>query len=208
MTGYKSGNPRPLPSCERLHELFYTDADGVLRWRVNHSSRARAGSIAGYVRKNGYRAVCIDGHVYYAHRIAWKTSTGEEPPVYIDHIDGDKLNNRIHNLRETTQSQNGINVHKNRRNNTSKLHGVSRRKRRGKWRARLKVNYCGFYLGSFDDLIVAALVYDRATLAVFGDYATTNAKINPDMIGDRRLTDAQAAAVDHRLTKHGLLKET
>ena len=204
---YKTSTPRPLPPLECLHERLRIDADGALRNRISRGA-ARAGSIAGTTRKDGYCRINIDGRLYYAHRIVWKMHYGEEPPKYIDHVDGDPSNNRPDNLREATQSQNQVNAKKNMRSNTSGLRGVYWDDQRDKWHAGIMVDYCRFHLGRFDDPIVAAMVFDRAALAIaeWRGYATTNEALGAIPL-DRRLTDAQAAAVDCRLLKHGLLKE-
>ena len=105
---YKTGNPRPLPSCERLHELLRPDANGTLRWRVDRGG-VRAGSIAGTIRPDGYCQIMIDSHRYLAHRISWKMHHGSEPSEYVNHEDGDLSNNRPDNLREATKWQNNVN---------------------------------------------------------------------------------------------------
>jgi len=203
--GYSTNNPRPLPPAERLHELLWIDAYGTLRWRVNKGT-GRAGSTAGSIKSDGYRSIKINRRIYYAHRIIYKMHYGKEPPAYLDHIDGDGLNNRPDNLREATQSQNLVNVKQNQRNNTSDFYGVCWNKQRSKWQAQISMHGHLFYLGLFDDPIVAALSYDRAALAIVtrAEFATTNADLGLIPTG-RSLTPDQAAAVDTRLRKHGLI---
>ena len=97
--------PLPLPSVERLVELFYYDfADCRLHWRVSRTG-CRAGSVAGYQRKDGRNLTMVDGKLYYTHRLIYKFATGEEPNI-INHIDGNKNNNAIENLESNTQKHN------------------------------------------------------------------------------------------------------
>lgn len=108
-----------------------------------------------------------------AHRAAWAIHYGEIPQQHIDHIDGNKLNNRIENLRICTHNQNqhnqGIRV-----TNKSGYKGVSFMKSLGKWQAQIccnsKVKHLGFFMGKED----AAHAYDRAALEIHGEFAWTN----------------------------------
>ena len=88
--------------------LDYDPETGVLTWKVNHR-RVRAGSIAGWLDSSGYRYVGVEGSKFKAHRIAWFLYHGEQPPEMIDHINRDRADNRIANLRSVTRSQNMLN---------------------------------------------------------------------------------------------------
>lgn len=118
---------KPLPSLERLNELFtYDSVTGDLRWKAVPASfkRAKVGDVAGTVGpSHGYRVVGIERAYYYAHRIIWKIVTGEDPVDQVDHIDGDRLNNRFANFRESTNGQNRWNT-KIAKNNRSGVKGV------------------------------------------------------------------------------------
>jgi hypothetical protein len=132
----------------RLHELMHYDpATGVFTRRVTTGGRARAGSIAGSTRSDGYRAIKINGRLYKAHRLAWLYATGEWPNVGLDHRDGDPANNRFANLRPASQSQNTQNK-KNQSNNSSRFKGVFLD--RGLWRANITVGSKPKFLGYFD----------------------------------------------------------
>ncbi len=87
--------------------LIYEPDTGLLIWRVTLCSTAIAGNVAGTRSKKGYIQVQINKKRYYAHNIAWIMSEGEIPSGYeIDHIDLDKSNNKLENLRLSTKSQN------------------------------------------------------------------------------------------------------
>ena len=86
--------PRPLPALEVLQEHFdYEPETGLLR--------GKSGKVLGSKRKDGYIKVDLKGRQLFAHRVAWKLMTFEEPPEVIDHIDRDRSNNRWENLRSS-----------------------------------------------------------------------------------------------------------
>jgi hypothetical protein len=94
----------------RLKELLDYDPDtGVFLWKNRASSNADKGSIAGYLN-HGYRYIGIGNKRYAAHRLAWMYVTGEFPKLQIDHIDGNKDNNSISNIRDCSQSDNAKNM--------------------------------------------------------------------------------------------------
>jgi hypothetical protein len=155
-----------LPSQARLQELFtYEPLTGVLRWRKTNSSRAVAGSAAGHLSRIGYFQVRVDKKLFYAHRLVWMLVYGEDPgPKGIDHVDRDKSNNRLVNLRLANQSQNGMNRDHPIR---SLPLGVSTNKAR--FRARLG----GAHLGTFDTPEEAHAAYCAAAADFHGEFART-----------------------------------
>ncbi|MCK9994454.1 MAG: hypothetical protein Dbin4_02974, partial [Alphaproteobacteria bacterium] len=91
----------------RLKELLHYDPDtGVFTRRVQTSSNARVGDVAGCLHPEGYRHIQIDGKRYAAHRLAWLYMTGEWPTNQLDHLNGVRDDNRWGNLREATHGQN------------------------------------------------------------------------------------------------------
>ena len=107
---------KPLPSQERLHELFYC-VDGVFYRRISQPGRkGRIGDIPGSIGTDGYRVQCVDGSQYKTHRLMWMYYYGSNPPDVIDHIDRNPSNNNIFNLRESDPFHNSCNrtdVHDN-----------------------------------------------------------------------------------------------
>jgi hypothetical protein len=91
-------------------------------------------------------------------------------PDYIDHINGDSLDNRIENLREATQSLNGANS-KLAKSNTSGFKGVTWRKDTKKWMAQITKNKKHYNLGSFENIEAAATAYRIAAEKLFGEFA-------------------------------------
>jgi hypothetical protein len=110
-----------------------------------------AGKIAGGTNSShGYRDVKIEGKLYLAHRIIYLHCHGYLPAV-IDHIDNDKLNNRVENLRPATKAENGYNS-KLSKVNTSGIKGVSWHKATQKWQVVMKANGKQIWLGCYSDI--------------------------------------------------------
>lgn len=135
--------------------LAYDQASGVLTWRVARG-RCAAGSIAGYDTGRGYVGVRVLGRCDYVHRVAFLLMTGRSPK-FVDHISGDRADNRWVNLREVDRSGNGKNM-KRPDSNRSGVVGVFWNSCRGKWTARIKSRQITTHLGHFDsfDLAVRA----------------------------------------------------
>lgn len=108
----------PLPiNIERLREVLdYDPKTGLFHWKVKLSIRIQIGDQAGCeaITAGGraYVKIRFDDALYCAHRLAWAHYYGEQPPLRIDHEDGDGLHNWIDNLRKATQSQNAANMRK------------------------------------------------------------------------------------------------
>jgi hypothetical protein len=176
--------PFPVPcggsdglTAERLRELLdYDPATGEFRNRVQRGGRGRAGDVAGCVNDRGYQRIGVDGQRHRAHRLAWLYDQGTWPAGMLDHIDGDRVNNRIGNLRIATRAQNAAN-RRPRAGGTSQFKGVSWDKDRGEWRARIKVDGRWRHLGRFTNPEDAARAYDLAAVEAFGAFALTNAAL-------------------------------
>jgi hypothetical protein len=146
-------------TAARVRELLDYDPDtGVMRWRVPRG-RAPAGAIAGFNEK-GYRGIRVDSVQTYIHRLVFLHVHGYEPKI-VDHLNGDRSDNRLANLRDVTQS---INL-RNRRvssANKSGITGVFWCTDKGRWAARIKVNRRTTHLGYFTDIQDAAAARKRA----------------------------------------------
>lgn len=106
---------------EQIHEAF-NYKDGNLYWKIKRQ-RIKAGNVAGYVAQNGYMVIMLNGKKHYAHRLIWLYHHGYMPTI-IDHIDGNRSNNNIKNLRIATASQNQHNRVINKNNKTG-IKGLS-----------------------------------------------------------------------------------
>jgi hypothetical protein len=111
---------------------------GSLFWKVKLSPKTIIGDKAGYIDVHGYEKIVINKRKYASHRLIFLYKHGYLPK-FIDHKDGDILNNKIENLRECTLNQNQWNM-KLKPSNTSGTKGVSWDKSRNKWIAAIKVN--------------------------------------------------------------------
>jgi hypothetical protein len=117
----------------------------------------------------GYRQGSINGKNYVAHRIVWVMHYGSEPPDQIDHINHNRSDNRVENLREATNAINGKNQKANKRN-TSGVCGVSWSARDRLWYAYINVDGRRVNLGTFASKDAAAAVRREAEI-VYGFHA-------------------------------------
>lgn len=121
-------------------------------------------------RKDGYLQGKIARVSYLSHRVAWAIDRGAWPDSDIDHINGDRSDNRIVNLREATDTENGRNRGKN-KNNRSGYKGVSKFKNEKRWGARICENGNKHYLGSFHTPEAAYAAYCEAAKRLHGEFA-------------------------------------
>jgi len=122
---------------------------------------------------NGYLIGEICGERHRAHRVVWAMRNGKWPDGDIDHIDGNRSNNAILNLRECTRSENLCNK-RAQINNSTGFKGVRFDKRRGVYSASIGKNGLCSYLGTFQTAAEAARAYDEAALSIHGDFAKLN----------------------------------
>ena len=112
-------------TAARLRDvLHYEAATGIFTWVRPTGRRAKTGDIAGSAEGRGYWAIRIDSVRYKAHRLAWLYQNGEWPRGDIDHINGDRRDNRIANLREASRSTNIQNLRSAKSHNRAGLLGV------------------------------------------------------------------------------------
>jgi hypothetical protein len=136
--------------------LQYDAGTGVFTWRAARGCK-RAGSIAGSIRNDGYRCIRLFGNWRYAHRLAWLWVTGAWPEIEIDHIDGDRSNNKFANLRDVSRLVNGQNLRRAKSCSQSGVLGVYRRG--NKHVAQICVAGVGRNLGTFATAEAAHAAY-------------------------------------------------
>ena len=158
-TGKLYHNHRPL-------EFFKTE-HAFKSW----NSRC-AGKEAGTLAKSGYVQINLSGKFSYAHRVAWALFYGNNP-TEIDHINGDRSDNRINNLRECTRQQNNANKHFS--SGLVNFKGVYYNKSSKKFMSRIKINRKTIYLGYFDTPEEAHAAYCTAADKYFGEFANYGA---------------------------------
>ena len=138
-----------------IESLHYDATTGDFFWLNAPSRRLHAGSKAGYVDSRGYVVIKLAGKYRYAHRLAWLVVNGVEPECQIDHIDRDKSNNRICNLRLATASQNGQNKPIF-NNNKVGVPNICWLPRKDMWQVYVRVNSKSTYVGCYKTLLDAA----------------------------------------------------
>lgn len=142
--------------------LKYDPITGVLTWKVDRGKRTKAGDEAGFVcSKSSYMLLKTCGVQTGAHRIAWLLATGDWPVGEIDHINGDKSDNRLCNLRDVDKMTNGANRHKANKNGASGMLGVHKHKS-GRWQSEVRRGGIRKYIGLFDSV-------DQARAAFLGE---------------------------------------
>ncbi|MBR7902754.1 HNH endonuclease [Burkholderia cenocepacia] len=154
---------------DRLHGLLTYDAEtGEFLWRSSGKGR-RPDLRAGTMRK-GYLTITIDWQRYAAHRLAWMMVHGQIPDgMQIDHINRNRLDNRICNLRLASPLGNMWNSPV-KRNSRTGVKGVSMA--RGKFRALIRADGKRRCLGYFDSIEEASRAYQQAAERVHGAFAS------------------------------------
>lgn len=130
-------------------QVVYNKNTGIFTRKVK-TSKANIGDKITRTTNRGYIQFSVLGKLYLGHRLAWLYEYGHFPEKHLDHINHDKTDNRIYNLREVTNQDN----HKNRTkqsNNTSGINGVYYRKDRNKWTSMITINGKIKCLGYFKD---------------------------------------------------------
>lgn len=154
---------------ERLHHLFTYDNGSLVR-RVSVKGR-NAGTTIGTVNEKGYVVAAVDGKLYRLHHLVWMYHHGYFEDE-LDHINRDRGDNRIENLRPCTHSQNLGNARAKR----GQYKGVSFCKATQRWRAQLNG-----HIGRFDTPEEAALAYNEAAKKHYGEFAHLN-EVTPEWL--------------------------
>jgi len=154
-------------TAEWLREnMVYVPETGTFMWKVRGPGRT-VGKVLGHVTSLGYVQIKVQNVIYYAHRLAWFYVNGEWPAHQLDHIDGDKRNNAIANLRDCTAAQNSA-----RRKVSAKIapsrgvfpHGTG-------FVARIHHGGKRHYLGYFSKLDDAKAAYAAKAKEIHGEFA-------------------------------------
>lgn len=145
---------------ELVTVLTYNSDTGEFFWKENRGPKTRIGGLAGSIENTGYISIRIGRTSYLAHRLAWFYCFQEWPTKNIDHIDRNKQNNSIDNLRELDQVWNSRNRAKN-SNNSSGYTGVYYSTEKKKWVAEIIVNKIKHRLGYFDTAELAGTAYKQ-----------------------------------------------
>lgn len=153
----------------RVRELFDYRDDGQLLWKIRLGGKGVIGSAAGSKTKHGYIHIRLSGKTYKAHRLVFLWHHGHIPD-WLDHVNMDRSDNRIENLRETDGSTNQAN-RRVRPDNESGLKGVNFMPRQNKWQARITSDRKQIYLGLFATKEEAHAAYMDAARNLFGAFA-------------------------------------
>jgi len=154
---------------EVLSVIEYNSVTGSFfwKWRVGDRKKFQtwntrfAGKPCASISKDGYLRIRIGEKTYPAHRLAWLIYYRESPDAIIDHINRDRFDNRIVNLRLVTHSENMQN-RKLQINNKSGFRGVSWDSKYGKWRARINSQGKCINLGYHDTAEKASKAFELA----------------------------------------------
>jgi len=152
-----------------LSRLNYDPDTGIFTWKN--------GRRAGTAMNRGYRRIAFNRKLYLEHRLAWFLTHGKWPIYSIDHINCDRTDNRINNLREATRAEQGYNKPSS---NPTGFKGV--RRHGNKFRADIKLAK-KTYLGLFDTPEEAHAAYCEAATRHFGPFANFLSEITVPSIG-------------------------
>jgi hypothetical protein len=156
---------------QELKELLHYDPNtGVFTRRTSLSNNTKVGGVVGTAATKGYSVCVIKHHRYMLHNLAWLFVYGQFPTPSkesINHINGNRSDNRIANLRLFTHAQRTANARK-RANTTSKLKGVTVRK--GRFIAQIGIKGRIMYLGSYGTEEEAHAAYMAAAKEEFGAF--------------------------------------
>ena len=148
--------------------LDYDPATGIFTRKVRTSNSVKVGDIAGSIDSGGYLRLRLQSRLYHAHRLAWLYVYNSWPEDQLDHINRNRSDNRISNLREVTNKQNHQNKSKP-SNNTSGHPGVVWHKQHSKWRAKI-THYKDIHLGYFASLEEAVAARKAGELKYWGHH--------------------------------------
>lgn len=153
---------------QEIVKALFDYVDVGLYWKHSRGSNAKAGNRAGRLLRTGYRSVHVSGRRYQEHRLVYLWHHGFMPKQ-VDHINRDKSDNRIENLRAADHSNNQMNT--DTRGSQSGLRGVRFVPKTGRWAARIYRNGKEIRIGTFATPEEASAAYKEAAKNMFGDFA-------------------------------------
>ena len=165
---------KEMPSLDYLNSILEFK-NGILYNKITRNSRSLKGNLAGAISSN-YRTITINNKPFLVHRIAYYMVHGNCPD-YIDHINNDKLDNRVENLRSVTSTQNQCN-HLLKKTNKSGVKGLSWAKTQNKWFACIRYKGKNRNLGYFEDKEMCKEFIQLARELLHGSYANHGYKEN------------------------------
>lgn len=170
MKSAEKKKPEQMLDVKEISNLLSYDREtGDFTW-ITHTQKRKIGEVAGNTNCRGYTSIWINGKQYAAHRLAWAVCNDAWPNGDIDHINENKSDNRIANLRQANRSQNMFNRGKN-KNNTSGFKGVAFCKDTGRWRAQMSIYGKSVNIGRFDTKEDAANAYLEKAKELRGEFA-------------------------------------
>ena len=158
-----------MSNADRFNQLFsYDQSTGILTWKLPTARNIKKGQAVGSFDKHGYRKITVDGKTLLAHRVIWCMHYGAMPNGDVDHINRNRLDNRIENLRLTTRSMNAVNSTHSR--SSTGFRGITRMAD-GSFRAQIggkgKVKHLGFFKTAED----AKEFYELASVLKYGEFS-------------------------------------
>jgi hypothetical protein len=149
--------------------LKYNPLTGQLFWRVARQGRTISKPV-GNLNGHGYLLFGFSRKIYSTHRVIWLIVYGHYPDEDLDHINGNRADNRLSNLREASRAMNLHNCEKQ-KNNTTGYKGVFYYKNIGKFWAQIHSQGRRYYLGKFDCAESAHAAYVKKDRELHGQFA-------------------------------------
>jgi hypothetical protein len=142
---------------ELIKVFDYDPETGIIKWGYYPPRGTNPGVVAGRILNTGYVQITLHGKSYQAHRIAWAMHYREWPTNVLDHINGIRNDNRISNLRLSSDRDNQCNQIKHRNGGlvgATKVVGCKNR-----WKAKIKIDGVCVHIGSYDSEKEASMAY-------------------------------------------------
>lgn len=160
---------QPTPIPEDIGEYLQLDpVTGKLWWIKKPSQNVNAGDEAFTADANGYRRGKFRGRPFFAHRVGWFLHYGEQPPVGIDHINGDTSDNRPENLRAACHRLNNRNS-RVRKDSSTGVKGI-RVSRHSTFQGKVRLDGKMYYTAWYPDIAEAEIAVRQLREQLHGDF--------------------------------------